>query len=614
MPFDPDKYLEQKQSAQADAPSAGAGFNPDQYLQSKGVNTLSNDGNIKDGATAAKAFGQQAADTYNKYSQNVGQGAALGFGSQLNAGIQSAAGAVDQAVNGQNNFGDQSSPDASATQRTLDAISNMGENYTRAKKGVDEAINKTRASDPIKAGLAELAGAIAPTSVTGAGLSSLGATNGIAQAGLIGAPYSFGSSQKEGVDRLVDTAKGTGVALATAGALSLAGKGISALKNTDYGQYLQSEYGDYSKPVKAIQDLTASSAKEDPYALDYKTKFGEPFRVGREMGQAMSDPNVQASVSKELNDQPQIAQGIIDQTKQKIGTMRDALQAQHGDQEVDMQPTLKKIYNFIDGINIGKSDADRIAAKSDLRDAVAAIEDGLGQKTDPMTNATSKTTFGDLLDAQKSFGKDVFENKVFSKDNVINGAAKKVWGMLSDSANAADESVGSGGQISTINKTFKALYSMEDNMISGQTIKSLTDPQAVGAENKFANFVKPFEELPPNVRDTLAPEMHDYLANQFPKTFSKAKVMLLATERGAQSALSNKNFWSLAGLRGLAKATSANVQNTIGALSTMPLPGASLSEGAQNGINSALQTVAPSLGAMSQDNNPQPQRSLNQLK
>lgn len=617
MPFNPDEYLAKKQTEVPVAASPKQ-FDPNAYLATKGINTPELDSTTmpSDNASTLGAVASQAGDAYNKYSQNVGQGAALGYGSQLNAGIQAAAGAVDQTINGSNNFGDQSAPDAGLATRALDAISNLGSNYTRAKKGVDEKIAQTRASDPWKAALSEIAGSIAPSFLAGKGLKSLGATSGIAQTGSIGGLYSYGSSDKEGLDRVVDGVEGGAKAILFAKALQVAGKGFSALKNADYGKYLESEYGDYSKPIDAAKDMTASASKENPYALDYKTKFGEPFKLGAEMGKKLTDPNVQSQISQELNNQPKIAQSLIDSTKSRLGTLRDALKASHGEAEVDVNPTFKKIYDFIDNIKTGANDTDRLAAKMDLRQAITGMEDSIGGK-DPITNGIKKSTFGDLIDQHSTFGRDVFENKVFNKDSVINGAAKKVWGMLSDSVNKADETVGSGGQISTINKVFKSMYGMEENMINGTTLKSLTDPQAVGADNKFSEFVKPFEELPANVRDTLAPEMHDFLANQFPKTFSKAKIMLLATERGSQASQANKGILSLSALRGLKSALGANVQNSAGALSNS-LNGSSL-DAISNALQSpqvsgAMQSVAPALGALSTQDQPQGPGALSTVK
>lgn len=59
MPFNPDDYLAKKQNETA-TPSTGASqaFDPNAYLTTKGVETLPNQGNIQDGATAAKAYDQ----------------------------------------------------------------------------------------------------------------------------------------------------------------------------------------------------------------------------------------------------------------------------------------------------------------------------------------------------------------------------------------------------------------------------------------------------------------------------------------------------------------------------------------------------------------------------
>ncbi len=604
MPFDPDAYLAKKQVETADSSAnAPAAFNPDAYLQSKGVQTLPDSGQVKDGATSANAL-----DTYQKYAPVAGQGAALGFGKQLNAGLQSAMGAVDQTVNGSNNFGDQSAPNAGVITRALDAISNLGKNYSKAKVGIDSQIQKARDSAPITSALSEIASSIPATIATG----SLIKAGNTLKAGIQGAAYSYGASPNEGLDRLKDAATGGAISAATAGAFEYAPKLIgAATKDLNPGKYLESEYGNYSAPIKAAQKMTA---EETPYGLNYKTSLGDQFKLGKEMSISLTDPNVQKQISQELNNQPKIAQGLIDSTKGQIGALRDGLKDQFGDAEVDSNAFFKKAYDFIDNIKVGKSDAERAAAKVDLKDAVANLEDSISTGRDPFTNGLSKTTLGNVLDAQASFGKDIFDNKIFNKDSVINGAAKKVWGMLADHASAADEAVGSGGQVQTINSVFKSLYDMEDNMITGQTIKSLADPQAVGADNKYSEFVSSFEKLPANVRNTLAPDLHNYLASEFPKIFSKAKLMLLATGRGGENNAAAKQILSLAGLGALKDKIASSMANTAGVMSNNPMiSGTAQGLGMlKSGVRGSLPAVAPALGAMTA---PVAQRSaLNQFK
>lgn len=598
--FNPDAYLATKQApstAGQPGANAGSGFDPDAYLKSKQQLVEAPDQTASD--STASQFNNavnQAGEAYKTYAPVAGQGAAFGYGKQLNAGIQAAAGGLDQVVNGTNNFGDQSAPEASLFQRAKDAISNLSGNYSRAKQGVSEDIQKARALNPIGSALLEIGSSLPGAIASGKALGALGATG---SAGAQGAIYSYGASDKEGLDRVLDAAKGGAISAATAGALKYGSKGISALKNADYGKYIEAEYGNYAKPVEDISKLTATAAKDGGYNLDLQGHMKDAFKIGQEYGTALTDPNTQLKVAQELNAQPQIFKDVVKSTRDNLGTKWNALMQQHGDTPVDVRDSLKKAYSIIDNAAT-EGDATAETLQKSLKDRIKGIEDQLIIKNQYGEKIASSIPLSDVASAQETLGSTIFRDKAYQRVPAINGAAKRVFGILADTFNKADETAGSGGDLSNINKVYIALYHMEDAIPSGATIKALTDPQALAAQNKYSEFVKPFEKLSPDLRDTLAPQIHDYLANKFPTALAKAKTMLAVTERGGQQGSGAKQLLSLAGLRNLANASEMMIANKIGAATTSPLVQGTQQSLKQigQGINASLPTVAPSIGSL----------------
>jgi hypothetical protein len=602
MPFNPDEYLAKKQTETA-TPSAGApqAFDPNSYLNAKGVNTLPNGGQIQDGSTAANAM-----QTYQDFAPVAGQGAALGYGKQLNAGIQTAAGALDQVVNGSNNFGDQSASDASVFQRIKDAFFNAPENYKRAKQGVSEQIQKTRDAHPVASALTEIAASIPATTAIGTQLPSLST---IGKAATIGAGYGYGASNNTGLSRLEDAGTAGAISAATAGAFQLGGKAINAVKGADYAKYLESEYGDYSKPVKAVQDMTAKTSADGTYTLSMKSGVKDAFKLGQEMGSALTNPDTQLQITKELNSQPEVVKTLINNTRSALGEKWGTTLKNVGASPADAQGAFKNAYEKIQSLfTEGNEPAARL--KDALLNQVKTIEDSLVAKSPSGT--LKDVPLSALADAQETLGQIIYKQKAFQSISNVHGAAKSIFGGIAKAFNAADETSGSGGELSNINKVFSALYNMEDNSISGATIKSLTDPQATGAQQKWADFVKPFQDLSPANRDVLAPEIHHYLANEFPKTLAKAKTMLLVTERGGASGANNKALLSLSALRNFTKSGLANIANKAGAASTSEFAnGTTGSLGIlRDKVQQGLPSVAPALGAMSSE---PLQRSLKEM-
>jgi hypothetical protein len=610
--FDPEKAFKE---LQLDNPVSGqaSAFDPMKAAAELGLEVAPDGGNIQDGSTAAKAF-----QTYKDFAPVAGQGIFMGKGRDLNAGVQAAAGAVDQAVNGMNNFGDQSAPDAGILTRSLDALRNIGKNYDRAKKGVSEQIQATRNANPIASALTEIASSVPTALGTSEVLGGAGVADPKLQAAIQGGIYGYNSSDKQGLAKLGDALTSAGISYATAGAFQIAGKGIKEIKNADYGKYLESEYGDYTSPIKAIQEMSGSATKADPYALNLKTSNGDAFKLGQEMGKVLTNPDTQLAITNELNSQPQVVANLIKQTKSNIAPKWDAGIKEYGAAPVDVENAFKNAYDKVNTLYTEGHEVNS-GLKEALKKQIQTFEDSLLAKSPSGT--LKDVPLSAIADTQQQLGDIVFQQKAFQASPAVNGAAKSFWGKIADSFNKADETVGTGGELSNINKVYKALYNMDNSTVSGATIKAMTDPQAAGALQKYSELTAPLKELSPELRQTLTPELHDYFANQFPKVLAKAKTMLLVTERGGQAGSAGKQFLSLAGLRGLTKSSMAYGSNLAGAVSASPMVdgfGGSigmLGQAAGQGLQKALPVAAPSIGALTtQQGQDQGQPSLRELK
>lgn len=587
--FDPnnvDAFLAERQlpSAKQNADAVGLPTvfdpnNPDQFMKDRGIQ-----------AAPPPPVSNTAAQAYANAAPIAGQGFAGGFGKQLNAGMQAGMGAVDQIVNGQNNFGDVSKDADNLYTRTVDAISNVPKNYSSAKAGVQAQINKVRAEHPVASALLEITSSL-PSAYLGAGLlRGVGIANTLAQAGTLGATYGYGSSQNEGLSRIKDAAVAGGISLGAAGAMQGAAMGLKALGDVPYESLVADEYANYAKPIK---DIANAKVTETPYGLNFKPKMADAFSIGQDLKSMLINPNTQALVTKEFNAQPQIAQDLIDKTNERLGNLRTPLLEQHGHVTTDSDSILNKAYNTANDIAVER-DPRASELQKGLFERIRTMVNGFTKEADPFTGASGEMSLKQLSDAQASLGQAIWRDKAYSGSPSVEGAAKRIWGQFADAASKLDETQGSGGQLAQINKVFKAMYGMEDNMIKGQTIRAMVDPQGANAANSFQKFVQPFEQLDPSLRQTLAPEMHDYLANQFPKVFAKAKTMLVATERGGPSAGPTKQILTLAGLRGLRDATLMNGANLAGVASTMNPP--SLSPAVSTMAGQALNIAAPSIG------------------
>lgn len=527
----------------------------------------------------------EAGAAYQELAPVAGQTAGLGFGTQMNAGLQTLAGAFDQVLNGQNNFGDSSKDDANVLSRTLDAISNMPKNYSQAKKGIKDQIAQTRINRPVESALSEIAAGLAPLGLGGVGLKGVGLANKIAQAGTLGGTMGYGLSNNEGLDRVIDAAKSAALAAGTAGLFEVPGLIKGALKAAPIEDYIASEYANYGQPIISI---AKAKIKETPYGLNFKPSLGETYQISEDMAANLRDENVRGAITHEFNEQPQIIDSIIGKTKEKLGLLKAPILEQHGDAQLGQEATdsfLTKMMNKAQDIKTAYNPVAE-GYKKDLMEQIQEFA------ANTKGNATLKQT----TDFLQGFGKTVFEDKAYSDNLAVHGTAKKIWGMAQDAANKIDESeAGSGGQISTINKVFKAMYGMDDANFKGTTVRQLVNPESAAADSKYMAFVKPFEDLPPNVRQTLAPEMHDYLANQFPKIFAKAKAMV-AVNAGDNPNLA-KSILSLSALQNLKPQALASRLGSVNASvdPSIAAHGSSLMDKA----SSLLNTAAPIVGGRS---------------
>lgn len=590
MPFGADAYLAKKQTqvARATGSESPQAYDPDAYLASKG--------SPQEKAPAPEpGAAAQALDQALPMAAVAGQGAALGYGKQLNAGLQAGMGAVDQAVNGQNNFGDQSDAHASVMTRIADAISNVPANYSRAKKEVQAQIDKARIAHPVAAALTEIAASIPPSILAGSTLKAAGMVNTGAQAATIGGAYGYGASQNEGLDRVYDAGKAAAMGYGIAKGVQLGGAALSAVKNVPIEDLVASEYESYGKPIVSI---AKAAVKDTPYGLDFQPKLSEGFQIGKEMKAVLTDPNVQAQVTSELNAQPERAEQIINLTKDRLGKTWEPILAEHGTSaKMDVDPLLNKAYTIANDIATeGNTAAEPL--KSALQKRIMNFASNLRPADSGVTGIKGSVNLKQLTDFQQDLGDIIYRQKAYDSVPQVKRAAARLWGLVADSASKLDETQGSGGALADINKVYKALYGMTDNMIKGTDIRAMVNPQAVGAENRFEQFVKPFEDLPANLRQELAPEMHSYLSDAFPKVFTKAKIMVAATT-GKDDGLIQKvlNMGLIRAMKPI------NIANRAGQLSNVQYNGPSIAAGAAAAAGpaqAALPVVAPSIaGQMS---------------
>jgi hypothetical protein len=270
-----------------------------------------------------------------------------------------------------------------------------------------------------------------------------------------------------------------------------------------------------------------------------------------------------------------------------------------------------------------EGDEAAIKQQKALADRIAQYEDIL--RGHSPTGSLTDVPLANAVDAQSELGSIIFDQKAYQKIPAINGAAKSFWGSLADGTSKADIAGGSGGDLANINKMFKTMYAMDENALSGATIKGLTDPQNASAYKAYSDFITPFSKLDPGVRTALAPEMEKYITQDFQKSLLKAQIMRLATgrvpmetdlgavgsvlkkinDRSTLSNLANRAGAAASGIGDFFQSAPPSAGPSLNSFQGMSIPGSQL--------GSAASAATPALGAMT-SNPGSPQGSLRQIK
>lgn len=518
MPFDPDKFLAEKQVELAPEQSP-KGFDPDAFLAD---------------ASAVDAAKPSVADSAGRAAS---QGATAGFGDEISAGVSALIPtATDEALG-------RSFTDRYAASR--DAIRN--ENALAEK------------AHPVVSALTEIATSAPLAIATGGG--------GLAALTAQGAIYGLGKSKKETLGEAAkDTAVSGLLSLGLGAAIPGAKQFIKELPEAGLNRAV-TEFGDEiaTRAPKLIED------KAGNLTIKYGAGLKESAQVGRDMQAALHDPNVQAQITSELNAQPQRISSLINETKSELGKSWDPLIKEHGAASADVNSALKESYSRVNDIGVAKQgDPVRAGLKADLLEKMDTVSKELLAQSP--TGKLEDIPLLALAQSQEQLGRQIFKQKIFAKDSTVNGAAKSFFHSIKDAFVAADKKNGSGGSLGEINKVFAALYEMEgaNSKIAGSTLKGLADPQNTSARKAYDRLIKPVLSLDPKIREALTPKINAYLSNDFQKAVTKAQVMHLVTGRGAQNKDAASTIFSLAGIKGASKGALNDIANRFGAMTGGP--------------------------------------------
>lgn len=575
MPFNPDDYLAKKEASTANASSnAPAAFNPDAYLAGKGIQTLPNDGNIQDGATAAQSFSQTHpvlanamnaaklainpanyfmdkeiqnggwAAAANAAAVHLGQGATLGLNDEASSAISALApGAADQPYQ---------------------------QKYVSDRDKMRKQIADTAQSHPVISAISELVSAAPITALT-AGSGAL------ANAGLSGL-MGFGKSNK---DTLGQTALDTAIpAAASLGLSALAnGKAVTKYITDKYKAFFNPEAGEavIDKLNPANVGVTVSPRPNGDFEIKFAgegDKLGQAYKIGKEDGKLLSNPNTQAKITDEVNhvfgsdENPGIIPTHIAQAKQDLGVMRDNVLKDKGSLATDVEGSFKSAWDKIKTYDTG-GDVEKERAIEDLKNRMITLEQNLRAKSP--TASLNDVPLLNAFQTKQELGEKIFgKSQLYKKADDARGIVQGLWGDLGKTV--AD----THPEVKTLTDAFSALYKLENNAInSPKQVEALTSPTANVARKAYKDFIKPFMELEPNTRAALMPNLQEYLATGLPTTLTKASILKAVDDAGMPKAslpyvikkVYGSRFNAAAGLGALSNNTPAALQSLAPAAS-----------------------------------------------
>lgn len=596
MPFNPDKYLAEKQSAQADAPSTGAGFDPNQYLQSKGVQTLPNQGNIQDGATAAKSFAQTAGNAIaNAASKGLSVG---GLGRDLAPFVSAAfPTATDEAMG-----------------------RDYGDRVLAAKADMDQSAAQSEAAFPTLSKVTQFITSIPKAIAIGGVLGKLG-INGVSNQ----------ASAISGLEGLTQADKSKGyenLALQT-GDAAVAGKLLG-----NFTQNLGDKFAEVVAPADKIvnqfgeqlgKDAVVDPLNPDRVGVEVKPVGNDAFNIkyqkfggktataaklGSEEGKLLTDPDLRAQVADDVagvfgsDENPGKVPTLIQASKEKLGTIRDGILKDQGSAATDIEGSLKSAYDAHKTIDAAGDDKVQKAA-DDLLQRLQTIEGNL--RTKSPTGSLDDVPLRDVFLQKQALGEALFgKNQIYRTAGPVRSRAIDLWSSLGKDVSDADPS----GQVKTLTDAFSTLYRMEDNSINKASVlkAAFENPDAGDQRLAYKDFITPFTKMKPEDRSAFFPELQNYLAYDLPALMNKKAVVDAVNHvhdsPGGIGWVLNKLY--------LNKASAYNAAGGLGALqnrisnASFPNPSAQTLGQVNSSIQSSLPVAGSALGALTTDNS-QPQ-------
>lgn len=533
MPFNPEeaaKKLGLQPKIQVNG--SGGSFDPSRAAQSLGLQTLPDQGAVQNGASTADQL-KEAGTFLQENASPVAKGLIPG-GQNLSPALESVAGAVDQTVNGQNNFGDVSSPESPIRVRLTDAISNLPENFRRAKASSNEKLAKVEAEHPVGAALAELLSSVPFSVLTGNALKGAGLSSLSGQSGVIGGAYAgANSSSTSALGVGSDTAKGALFSMAFTKALqeapTLISKGLEKFKKIPFESYLNYDSGVPTLDRLNVENVGVEVQPRSNGDFDIKLpgmmeKAKSAAKIGAEEGKLLSNPNLQAKISDEVSgifgtdERPGAIPQIISKTKENLGKIRDGVLAERGTIPTDTESALKKAWSKVQNYDTG-GDSEKVNAITDLKQRLQQIEFNLRSQS-PSTNL-GDVPLGTTFTEKQNLGEKLFgKQQLYKKASDVRSIVQDLWGDLGKSASLVDN------QVKTLTDGFAALYRMENNAINSPAkLDQLASPVAKIARDSYKDFINPLMKLDPNVRASLMPELQEYVASEMPKILNKSAIV-----------------------------------------------------------------------------------------
>lgn len=424
---------------------------------------------------------------------HAGQGATLGFGEELSAGVSAAA----------------------------------GEDYKKTRNRMRQEIDETAQSHPMLSALSEIAGGIPLTIATGGASVGRPILAAAINTGLAGA-YGLGASKKNSLgEAATDTIK---PALFAGGLSALANS--KALTNTvknNYKTYFNPELGKEVVDTVNVNNIPVvkgvdNGALEIQFPSEGK-KLKTAFKLGKEEARSLATPEMQAKITDEVthifgNDTVEgTFPKIIADTQSDLGLARDKILNSIGSNPLKTGSMLNESIDDIAKIQTGGLARDVKPAQADFTKEIITPMWKKFQSSSPTQNLDD-VPLSAILEEKQALGKRLFgKEQLFHKTPAVREKTIKLYNNMNKLLN------GHNNDLKLFNDAFDATYQMEDNVIKSYSkLNNLSDPNAGSARLAYETLIKPFQKLPENMRAALLPKIQNYLSKDMPATLLKSDI------------------------------------------------------------------------------------------